>query len=100
MVFVVGDVLEVRNEDAVGHQLGPTWTPPGAVSKLVMEQASRTAADCSFSSSGAMGLDVRPATTMGTRLTGLFLTMPTLAVLLFLYSLAAYPIRILDSEAS
>jgi hypothetical protein len=93
MTFVVGDVLEVKNEDSVSHQLGPIWVPPGSSGRLVMEQAEKLSLSCSFQSSQFLGLDVRPATTMNTRLIALFLTAPTLAVLIFLYSLAAYPIR-------
>lgn len=93
MVFVVGDVLEVKNEDSVSHQLGPIWVPPGSSGRLVMEQAEKLSLRCSFQSAQFLGLDVRPATTMNTRLIALLLTTPTLAVLIFLYSLAAYPIR-------
>jgi len=93
MVFVVGDVLEVKNEDSVSHQLGPIWVPPGSSGRLVMEQAEKLSLNCSFQSNQFLGLDVRPATNLNTRLIALFLTTPTLAVLIFLYSLAAYPIR-------
>lgn len=93
MVFVVGDVLEVKNEDTVSHQLGPIWVPPGSTGRLVMENADRLSYSCSFQTDRYLGLEIRPPTTMGTRLTGLFLTVPTLATLLFLYSLAAYPLE-------
>jgi len=39
MIFVLGDVLEVKNNDEVSHQLGPIWVPPGATGSLVMEVA-------------------------------------------------------------
>lgn len=93
MVFVVGDVLEVKNEDSVPHQLGPIWVPPNASSSLKMERAQKYSYDCSFQSSRYLGLDVRPATDLGTRLLALFLTAPTLGILLYLYSLAAYPVK-------
>lgn len=91
--FVIGDVLEVHNEDSVPHQLGPIWVPPGATGRLVMDTAERQAYTCSFSTNKYLGLDVRPGTTAETRIIALFLTVPTLATLIFLYSLAMHPIR-------
>lgn len=93
MTFVVGDILEVVNEDSEPHQMGPVFVPPGATGSMVLNQAEKTTVDCSFQSSRYLGLDIRPATTLNTRLTGLFITGPTLAALLFLYSLAAFPIK-------
>lgn len=93
MTFVVGDILEVVNEDSEPHQMGPVFVPPGATGSMVLSQAEKMSVDCSFQSSRYLGLDIRPATTLGTRLTGLFITGPTLAALLFLYSLAAFPIK-------
>ncbi|MFM8319828.1 MAG: hypothetical protein ACKOC5_02850 [Chloroflexota bacterium] len=92
VTFVVGDVLEVKNEDQAAHQLGPVWVPAGSTGRLQMDRAAQFSYDCSFQSSQYLGLEVRPATTWVTRLTALLLTGPTLAVLLYLYSLAARPI--------
>jgi hypothetical protein len=92
MVFVVGDVLEVVNEDTVSHQLGPVWVPPGSTGKLVMEKAEASAVNCSFQSSQFLGLDVRQAVTWRTRLTALSFAAPTVAALMFIYSLLLYPI--------
>jgi len=92
MVFVIGDVLEVQNEDQVSHQLGPIWVPPGATGKLVMAKPDKVAYTCSFQTTKYMGIDVVQATTFMTRLTGLLLGAPTLAVLLFIYSLVAMPV--------
>jgi hypothetical protein len=93
ITFVIGDVLEVKNNDIVPHQLGPIWTPPGATGRLVMEKAEKVSYNCSFQSTQYLGFEVRPATTIGTRIMALLLTVPTLAALLFLYSLALYPIK-------
>jgi len=93
MVFVVGDVLQVNNQDVVPHQLGPIWVPPNATGSLKMEQAQKYSYACSFQSDRYLGLDVRPATGLSTRLIALFLTAPTLGILLYLYSLAAYPVQ-------
>ncbi len=100
MVFVVGDVLEVKNEDLVSHQLGPIWVPPGSSGRLTLNQAQKFTMSCSFQPGGYLGLDVRPATTWGTRFIALLLTAPTLAALLFLYSLAAFPLNASSKRAA
>lgn len=92
MVFVVGDVLEVVNQDSVSHQLGPIWVPAGVTGSLVMNQVEKVTYSCSFQRRQYLGLDIRPSTTISTRILALGLTVPTLAALLFLYSLAAFPL--------
>jgi hypothetical protein len=91
MIFVIGDVLEVVNQDSISHQLGPIWVPAGATGSLVMDKVDRVSYSCSFKTQKYLGLEVRPPTTISTRIAALGLTVPTLAALLFLYSLAAYP---------
>jgi hypothetical protein len=93
MQFVLGDVLEVVNHDSASHQLGPVWVPPGSTGKLVMEQADKFAYSCSFQTSQYLGLDVRQPTTLGTRLVGISFATPTMTALIFIYSLAAFPIK-------
>jgi hypothetical protein len=93
MVFVEGDVLEVKNEDSVSHQLGPVWVPAGAVGHLDLDQPNKYAYSCSFSNSRYLGLDVRKPTTLGTRLAGLAFATPPTAAFLFLYGLLVYPVK-------
>ncbi len=93
MVFVVGDVLEVVNQDITSHQLGPIWVPAGATSRLVMENVGKFAYSCSFSTTQYLGLDIRQPTTLGTRLLALSFAAPTMTALIFIYSLAALPIK-------
>jgi hypothetical protein len=93
MVFVLGDVLEVVNHDSVSHQLGPVWVPPGAKGTMVMDIAREVSYSCSFSTSRYLGLDIRQPTTLGTRLTGLAISAPTVTVLLFIYSLLVFPVN-------
>jgi hypothetical protein len=93
MVFVVGDVLEVVNEDSVDHQLGPIWVPPGTTGSLMLEDANKYAYSCSFAPSRYLGIDVREATTIGTRLVALFFATPPMAIFLFIYSLLVFPIK-------
>jgi hypothetical protein len=92
MTFVVGDVLKVKNEDSSAHELGPLVVPPGTTASLVMQTVDNLAYSCSFQPDGYLGLDVRKATTLGTRLIGLSLTAPTLGALMFLYSLVVFPV--------
>lgn len=92
-VFVVGDILEVKNEDSVSHQLGPIWVPAGASSRLVLDKPERYSYACSFSTSQYFGLDVREATTLGTRITALAISAPSIAVFIFIYGLLVYPIK-------
>jgi hypothetical protein len=93
MVFVVGDVLEVANQDDVNHQLGPIWVPPGTTGSLVMENIGKLAYSCSFSTTQYLGLDIREPTTLGTRLLALSFAAPTMTALIYIYSLAARPIK-------
>lgn len=92
LVFVVGDMLEVKNEDEVSHQVGPIWVPPATTGSLVMDTPEKQLFSCSFQTSRYLGVDVRQPTTLGTRLTALGLVAPTTAALLFLYSLVIFPI--------
>ena len=93
MVFVVGDILEVKNEDSVDHQLGPIWVPPGTIGSLQLEDANKYAYSCSFAPSRYLGIDVREATTVGTRLVALIFATPPMAIFLFIYSLLVFPIK-------
>jgi hypothetical protein len=93
MSFVVGDVLEVKNEDSENHQLGPLWVPPGTSARLVLTEPNQFAFSCSFQPSRYLNLDVRQATTLTTRMTALIVAAPTTAAFLYIYSLLVFPIR-------
>lgn len=92
IVFVVGDVLEVVNQDFVDHELGPIWVPAGSTGRLSMDKADNLAYSCSFQETRYLGLDVREPTTLSTRLLGLSIAAPTMTALIFIYSLAAWPV--------
>lgn len=92
MTFVVGDILEVRNEDDVTHQLGPLYIPPGTTASMPLNEVNHFTLGCSFQSGNYMGVDVREPTTFGTRLAAMFTAGPTTAALLFIASLVFYPI--------
>lgn len=92
MVFVLGDVLVVRNEDNVLHELGPHLVPPGASASVPMDMAENFSYSCSFSGSSYLGLDVKEATTWKTKVLALAFSAPATAVVIFLYSLAVKPL--------
>lgn len=92
LTFVVGDVLEVVNQDTSDHQLGPLVIPAGRTASLALDIPEKQSYSCSFQSTQYLSLDVRAATTIGDRIIAFTLGVPTLAALLFLYSLAAMPI--------
>jgi hypothetical protein len=71
MVFVEGDILVVKNEDVVAHQLGPLWVPPNTSGVLSLEQADKFAYECSFQPTKYLGLDVRKRVTVDTRFQGM-----------------------------
>jgi hypothetical protein len=92
LTFVAGDVLEVTNNDSVDHQLGPLWIPAGTTASLALNVPQKLVMTCSFETSKIMNIDVRQPTSLNDRLTALGLGVPTLTVLVFLYSLAAMPL--------
>jgi hypothetical protein len=93
MTFVLGDVLIVRNLDVVAHTLGPLVIPPGASASLPLNEEDHFALNCSFSTSNYFGLNVKPPTTLRTRLLGIAFAAPPTAAMLFVYSLIVFPLK-------
>jgi hypothetical protein len=93
MSFVLGDVLLVRNEDEVPHNLGPLFIPAGSSATMPLNEADHFAFTCSFSASRYLGLSVRPPTTLLTRMLGIAFAAPPTAALIFVYSLIVFPIK-------
>jgi hypothetical protein len=93
MVFVQGDVLVVRNEDVVSHQLGPVWVPAGNSATLTLEQAGQYQMACSFQPSSYLGLDVRSRVTLAVRLQAMLaIGLPT-GIMGWLYWLVVTPLK-------
>ena len=86
MIFVVGDLLIVKNEDSVDHQMGPLWIPAGASAHLQLSNEENLAYECSFQTSNYIGLDVREPVTIGTRVYGILFAGLPLGVLIAIYS--------------
>jgi hypothetical protein len=93
MVYVVGDVLEVVNQDSIDHQLGPVWVPPGATGKLELKEPDQYSYSCSFAPGNYLGFDVRQPTTFTTRMTALGVGAPSMAIFLYIYGLLVFPIK-------
>lgn len=93
MIFVVGDVLLVRNEDEVDHELGPLWIPAGKSASLKLDQANDYAYSCSFQPSYYFDLTVRAATTWRDRLGALWYGVPPTVMFLLVYSFIVRPLQ-------
>ena len=92
LTFVVGDVLVVRNEDRIDHQLGPLWIPAGASGRLELRQPENLAYECSFQPGRYLGLDINEPLTLGTRLFGVLYAGLPLGILIAVYA-ATLPAR-------
>lgn len=93
MVFVVGDILEVVNQDVVDHQLGPIWVPAGGTGRLELKEPNQYSYSCSFAVNNYLGFDVRLPTTFKTRLTALAVGAPSMTIFFFIYGLLVFPIK-------
>ncbi|MDX1379087.1 MAG: hypothetical protein R3307_09575, partial [Anaerolineales bacterium] len=86
MIFVVGDVLIVKNEDTVDHKLGQLWIPAKSSAQLALEQEASLAFECTFQPGSYFGLDVHEPLTTATRIFGILYAGLPMAVLIALYS--------------
>jgi hypothetical protein len=87
MIFVVGDILVVNNQDVVDHKLGPLWIPANSSAQLFLDQEESFAYECTFQPGSYFGLDVREPLTLSTRLYGITYAGLPIAILIALYSL-------------
>ena len=92
MTFVEGDVILVKNEDSVSHQLGPIWVPAGSTGKLTLENPNSYTLTCSFQPSQRLGLEVRPRVTGEIRVQGLLAVAAPTSVSVMLYLLVLKPL--------
>lgn len=94
MSFVEGDLLVVKNEDSVSHQLGPVWVPPQSSGVLQVGAASDYSYACSFSETKYFGLEVRNQLTVWARVNAILaMGMPT-SVMIALYSFLVFPLKL------
>ena len=86
MSFVEGDVLIVKNEDIVTHQLGPILVPPQTSGVLELNIANDYSYDCSFQPTSKMGITVLPRVDTSSRVQGILaIALPT-GMMLAVYS--------------
>ncbi|MBT3189843.1 MAG: hypothetical protein HN736_11255 [Anaerolineae bacterium] len=93
LIFVIGDTLQVTNQDDVPHELGPLWIPAGSSASLLMENANKYTLGCTFQPSRYLDFDVRSRTTATSRLQAFGLATPPTAMFFFLYSLLVFPLK-------
>lgn len=98
MIFIVGDVLLITNNDTEGHELGPVFVPPGSSARMKLDEADKFAMSCSFRPSKYLGLTIKEPTDLITRLEGLIFSVPATVAVVFLYSLVLRPISLHDDE--
>jgi hypothetical protein len=99
MSFVLGDLLVLRNEDSVAHTLGPLYAPAKSSASMTLNEADHFALACSFNTTQYLGLNVRPPTTLRTRLLGIAFAAPPTAAILFVYSLIVFPVKPVVAES-
>ena len=87
MIFVVGDVLIVVNEDTVDHKLGPLWIPANSSAQLPLDEEENLAFECSFQPGNYLGLNVYQPLTLSTRLFGVSYVGIPMGILIALYSI-------------
>ena len=92
-VFMVGDTLQVRNEDSVTQTLGPLVIPPGSSASMKLDQAGSLSYTCSFQPAKYYGIEVQQGLTFGIRLEAALLVGLPLGVLLGVYSLVVKPLK-------
>jgi hypothetical protein len=86
MIFVVGDVLIIKNEDSADHQLGPLWIPAGTSGHLELGRPESLAYECSFQPGNYVGFDVREPLTLSTRIYGILFAGLPMGMLIALYA--------------
>ena len=96
--FMLGDTLQVRNEDGVTHTLGPLVIPAGSSASLRLDQAKNLVYTCSFETTQVFGINVHDALTLGTRIEGFLLAGIPLGAILTVYSLVAWPIKVKEKN--
>ncbi len=93
MTFVEGDILVVKNQDSVSHQLGPVWVPPLSNGVLQLNQANNYAYTCSFQTSKVLGIEVLPRLTTQVRIEGMLAMGLPSSVMIALYSFLMFPLK-------
>jgi hypothetical protein len=86
MRFVVGDTLQVINQDSTNHQLGPLYIPANSSASLKLDAEENSIVECSFQASNYLGITVQEPVTWWTRIKGYFFSGFPLGMLFAVYS--------------
>jgi hypothetical protein len=86
LVLVQGDILVVKNEDVVAHNLGPLFVPSNTSGVLEMNAANDYTYECSFRPDKYIGLEVRPRLEGGVRFQGILSVGLPSGMMLFVYT--------------
>jgi hypothetical protein len=89
MIFVVGDMLLVTNQDTVPHTLGPLYIPSKSSATMNLNVVQEYAFACSFTPSKYIGLSVQSPLDIWTRLFGIVEAGLPMGILIGLFSLVA-----------
>ncbi len=92
-IFVVGDTLQVKNEDSVTQTLGPLVIPPGSSASMKLDQPGNLSYTCSFQPEKVYGIEVQQGLTFWMRFEASLLAGLPLGVLLGVYSLVIRPLK-------
>jgi hypothetical protein len=93
LTLTEGDILVIKNEDLVSHQLGPVWVPPQSSGVMQLGGANDYAYTCSFQPSQYEGINVQQRLTTWMRFQGMIaIAMPSSAMLV-LYSFLVFPLH-------
>lgn len=92
-VFMIGDTLEVVNNDSVTQTLGPLVIPPASSAQMKLDQAGNLSYTCSFVPSQYYGILVQEGITLGMRLQAAFIAGIPLGLLIGAYSLVVKPLK-------
>jgi hypothetical protein len=95
-IFVVGDILQVKNEDSITQTLGPLVIPSGSSAKMKLDQAGSLSYTCSFQPTKYYGIEVQQSLTLWMRLEASLLAGLPLGLLLGVYSLVVKPLKPID----
>jgi hypothetical protein len=76
MTFRAGDTLVVRNQDWVGHRIGPFFVPAGTSLAVPLDRPGTLSYSCTFLPGRSLGIVVRPADRLSLVRSILFFGMP------------------------
>lgn len=93
MFFVVGDTLQVNNQDIVPHQFGALYIAAGSSASMLLDTAQNYTYSCSFCPGQYIGVAVNAPLDISTRLIGILQAGVPMGFLIALYTIFAVPSR-------